>query len=174
MKSLNLKKFLIIVMIFSVFLFLLVACEDKTNLKDYSMTYTIEENEYQKTNIVFVRNGDTDKEAEFLPRFPKYLPDGFERYVNDFGNKMIFLDYKNSDGVIIVFSSRVAIDGYTVYVPFKDIELEKIDVAGTVVYYFKFDGDKNGFIWFDEGVAYTLDSSLDKKELIKIIEGVIK
>lgn len=122
------------------------------------------------TSIIFKSEESID-DRKLIPVNPIYIPDDFKIIEEDTNHYEHFIYWKNDYGVEIMFE-QAKITSNAIINDTEGIEIEKIFIQEQEVIYFT---NKNihQLYWNDSNYIYTIVSSYDKKELIKMAESII-
>lgn len=125
---------------------------------------------------------DTDLENEnildnyiFIDEQPTYLPYGYrinqDVSMESIETYTVYTIYENLDGSAITYSQQVLLGEY--FIDSEDVELDKFELYGRKINYSYKKGEHHLY-WLEDVKLYHIISEIDKEELIKIVESIIK
>lgn len=118
----------------------------------------------------------TGHEEKGKPDFRKYsptvIPKGYYVIFDDLSAETGSYDlvYENEDGETIAFSQVVS-DKISMDLTSNGRTFEKIKIRGNRGYYLT-DSEINSIVWAENGYVFTISSEMNRKELIKMAEGL--
>lgn len=122
------------------------------------------------TSITF----DTDEDVvveDLVPIAPEYIPEGFSVYEEEIHSTRNTVIYRNQEDIEIFYEQMILGHGQVI-LDTEGIEIEHIDIGSYEVMIFT----NKGFTqlhWDNGRYMYSLISSIDRDELIKIAESII-
>ncbi|SDO05580.1 DUF4367 domain-containing protein [Acetanaerobacterium elongatum] len=121
-----------------------------------------------------IRFEETSSAAEDCLYQPTYLPEGFREVLVQKGGITI-ITYENREGTKIWFNQNKAKYGDT-FIDNDHTEYSEVTIDDKKAYLFKAvsEDTSNTLIWENGGIAFSLCSVIDSKELIKIAESLKK
>lgn len=122
------------------------------------------------TSIIFKSKESID-DRKLIPVNPIYIPDDFKIIEEDTNHYEHFIYWENDYGVEIMFE-QAKITSNAIINDTEGIEIEKIFIEEQEVIYFT-NKNVHQLYWNDSNYIYTIVSSYDKKELIKMAESII-
>lgn len=121
------------------------------------------------TSISFIVDND-DSNIDFIVMKPEYIPKGFDKIDTEKLYTMIFITYKNEGGEEIIYKQNKITNGTSI-IDTENAEIENIVIngyKGQIVY----KNETNHLIWLDNEYLYSIRSTIEKEELIKIAESI--
>lgn len=108
----------------------------------------------------------------FLKYYPTVIPKGYDVIFDELSVETGSYDlvYENEDGDTIAFS-QVASDKISMDLTSDGRTFEKIKIRGNRGYYLT-DSEINSVVWSENGYVFTISSELNRRELIKMAEGL--
>lgn len=103
-----------------------------------------------------------------------YIPDGFVESAHEFNQGMVQIYYTHAEDKDQFFFVLISKDSNRVFADTEDIDsIESTEVSGTPAEITKKNG-VSSIVWIDSqtGLTYTLSSTLDQGEIIKIAENI--
>lgn len=122
------------------------------------------------TSIIFKSKENID-DGKLIPVNPTYIPHGFTIIEEDINHYEHFIYWENDDGIEIMFE-QAKITSNAIINDTEGIEIEKTFIEEQEVIYFT-NKNVHQLYWNDSNYIYTIVSSYDKKELIKMAESII-
>ncbi len=102
----------------------------------------------------------------------KYIPDGYVLTDKMLTDAMSILTFNDSSGEELVLTYGKS-DGYSAFYDSENTEQEKFYVDSIAVYFIKYNvSDYSSATWSLDSYAFSLYSSLDKKQISKIIKNI--
>lgn len=143
----------------------------------------IEEIRVEFTNLMFYKDKNNSENEIIEPEnnmndvstlpIPQYIPDGFNEINRLESTLDTIIIYQSNDGVQIRYSVS-PIDNNTITLDTEDATTEELYIGEYKAKYIE-KNDIRQVFWNDSDYIYLVDcNSLDKKELIKIVENVKK
>ena len=123
------------------------------------------------TSIIFKSKENID-DGKLIPVNPTYIPHGFTIIEEDTNHYEHFIYWENDDGIEIMFE-QAKITSNAIINDTEGIEIEKILVDEQEVTYFT-NKNVHQIYWNDSTYIYTIISAYDKKDLIKMVESIIR
>lgn len=121
------------------------------------------------TSISFIVDND-DSNIDFIVMEAEYIPKGFDKIDTEKLYTMIFITYKNEDGEEIIYKQNKITNGTSI-IDTENAEIENIVIngyKGQIVY----KNETNHLIWLDNEYLYSIRSTIEKEELIKMAESI--
>lgn len=121
------------------------------------------------TSISFIVDND-DSNIDFIVMEPEYIPKGFDKIDTEKLYSMIFITYKNEAGEEIIYKQNKITNGTSI-IDTENAEIENIVIngyKGQIVY----KNETNHLIWLDNEYLYSIRSTIEKEELIKMAESI--
>ena len=123
------------------------------------------------TSIIFKSKENID-DGKLIPVNPTYIPHGFTIIEEGTNHYEHFIYWENDDGIEIMFE-QAKITSNAIINDTEGIEIEKILVDEQEVTYFT-NKNVHQIYWNDSTYIYTIISAYDKKDLIKMVESIIR
>lgn len=124
---------------------------------------------YQKySQVFFQKDAGYVRPEEFLHRAPVYIPEGFE-LVLELDDECTILEFEDGEGGSISYLQEWQ-SGTGIQLNTEGVELEETEVNGWPGYYYSNKGTQT-LLWYDDYYVYTVLSSLDKEEVVKIAKS---
>lgn len=107
---------------------------------------------------------------------PKYLPDGFAEVQTVKIDSETEIEYRNKQGVKILFSQEPLTEGGNIGVDTEHTTETEIEIQGEKAFLFTADSSEESsyLVWNDHNNSFLLNSKVSPQELIKIAESVQK
>ena len=121
------------------------------------------------TSISFIVDND-NANLDFTVMESKYIPKGFEKIDTEVLYTMTFITYKNEDGEEIIYKQSKITNGTSI-IDTENAEIEDMLINGYKGQLILKNGTGN-LIWFDDEYFYSIRSTIEKEELIKMAESI--
>lgn len=119
------------------------------------------------------RNNSVEKDVLFEESQIGYIPDGFEKVMEEVQFSYVSYKYRNDNGEyisIIVYKNKT-LSGVDKADVFLDVDVNDVGLEYRIIY--KADSGKYVLTWMDESEKfYSLTSSIDQEEIVKIMNSI--
>ncbi len=123
------------------------------------------------TSIIFKSEEDISG-YKLISVIPKYIPKGFSVYEKNVNDNICSVIYRNIDNEEIFYEQRLISHG-ELLLDTENIKIETIELDNQTVILFTNKG-VNQLYWSDDSYTYTLISSINIEELVKIIKSIFE
>lgn len=118
-----------------------------------------------------------DKESDIINtelsfKKPKYIPEDFILVDEERNKNSYFLVYENKNKERIFYTQSKLSDKKSMIIDTENVKLEFMEVAGAKITYF-YNKDEYNFTWYRGDEKYTIISTIEKEEIIKMIESIL-
>lgn len=161
------KRVVVIILIFITIAFATTISVEAYRVKFFEIVTEVWE---EFTSIIF-RSKDYINNNQLIPAIPEYIPKGFsilEESTNDHRYRVIYISENNKE---IFYEQRVLSYG-EIILDTENIETETMEMANQTVTLFTSKG-VNQVYWSNDSYSYTLISSINKDEVIKIVKSIL-
>ena len=124
------------------------------------------------TSIIFKSKDHINDNNKLIPAIPEHIPKGFsilEESTSDYLYRVIYISENNKE---IFYEQRVLSYG-EIILDTENVETEVIEIGNQTIILFTNKGT-NQIYWSDDSYSYTLISSINKDEVIKIVKGILE
>lgn len=162
------KKVAVILLIFTTIVFVTTMSVEAYRVKFLEVVIEVWE---EFTSMIF-KNNTNINDKKLIPVVPKYIPNGFSKLKENINDYMYSIIYINENYEEIFYEQRVLSYG-EVLLDTENIEVETIEIDNQIISLFANKG-VNQIYWNDDSYSYTLISSIDTEELIKITKSILE
>lgn len=162
------KRVAVIFLIFTTIVFATTMSVEAYRVKFFEIATEVWE---EFTSIIF-KSKDHINNNQLIPAIPEYIPKGFsilEESTSDHLYRVIYISENNKE---IFYEQRVLSYG-EIILDTENVETKVIEIGNQTIILFTNKGT-NQIYWSDDSYSYTLISSINKDEVIKIVKGILE
>lgn len=162
------KKVAIIFLIFISIAFVTTMSVEAYRVKFFEVVTEVWE---EFTSIIF-KSKENIINDKLLPAVPKYIPKGFFILEENTNDHICSVLYVNTDDEEIFYEQRMLSHG-EVLLDTENIEVKTMEIGNKTIVLFTNKG-VNQIYWSDDSYTYTLISSIDIEEIIKMAKSILE
>lgn len=164
------KKVAIFILVFFLSFSAVLAVNEEA--RDKVFDWIIEK--FPKFSIFISEDIDENKKLVELTSFTiNYIPEGFELVDINEGRKMLIYNYVGKNNQKFEIKLLTSSGGGKVYYDTEGVEVEEIMVKGSQGYTWQTD-EMNYLIWHQDGIEFHIVGNLNKDEILKVAENILK